>query len=75
MLLLHIAVLKKATRFTTFGLARVKIALSLWNLASLFILTTCVFFLLGSSIWKEESLSTDAVKDYNKCKTFNALNS
>ena len=35
---------------------------------SLLILTTFVFFSLSSSIWKAESLSTDAGKEYNRCK-------
>ena len=47
-----------------FDLARVKIAL----LASLLILSTFVFSSLWSPIWKGKSLSTDAVKVYNKCK-------
>ena len=67
MLLLHIGVPKQASRFATFGLARVKMACISWKLASL-ILTTFVFSSLSSSIWKGESLSTDAVKEYNRCK-------
>jgi len=72
MLLLHIAVPKQASRFATFGLARAKIACISWKLTSLLILTTFVFSLLSSSIWKE-SLSTDAVKDHNKCEKDIAL--
>ena len=65
MLLIHIAVPKQASRFATYGMARVKIACISWNLASPLLLTTSVFTLLG--------LSTDAVKEYNKCKKDIAL--
>ena len=58
----------QASRFETFDLARVKIARISWNLASLLILSTFVFSSLRSPIWKGESLSTDAVKVYNRCK-------
>lgn len=62
-LLLHLAVPKLASRFTTFDLARVKTACTSWNLAYLTILNTFVFSFLSSPIWKGKSPSTDGVKE------------